>query len=87
MATVDTIELSFKFNHIPVTSSNILSVAWDQHVLEVKFINGTVYRYFDIPEQVYLDLIDPDLKVSKKTYLKKRVIDARKPYKLTKNVP
>lgn len=87
MASVETLDFKFKFSHIPVQSTNIMSAAWDKEVLEVRFRNGAIYRYFDVPEQVYRDLIDPDLKISKRSYLQKRVIDAKKFYKLVKNVP
>lgn len=73
-----TVEITFDFQHVPVTSSNILSAAWDSQVLEVRFRSGPVYRYFNVPEQVYLDLINPAIKISKGTYLKKSV--EGKPY-------
>jgi len=43
----------------PVTSSNIMSVGYDVRTLtlEVEFNNGTVYQYFDVPETVYLELM------------------------------
>lgn len=36
--------------HKPVASSNVASVGYDQpsQCLEVKFINGSVYRYFAV---------------------------------------
>jgi len=73
MATVDTLQVSFEFQHFPITSTNISSAAWSNDVLEVKFRSGYTYRYFGVPEQTYLDLIDPTLKVSKGMYLKKSV--------------
>ncbi len=77
MATVETLEIKLDFRHIPVSSRNILSVAWDSHILEVKFRTGYTYRYFNVSEQIYRDLIDPDLKISKGIYLKKAMRDKR----------
>ncbi len=47
-----------------VTSSAINSVGYDsdEEMLEVEFSNGRVYRYFDVPEYVYDDLMDADSK-------------------------
>lgn len=44
----------------PVESSNIQSVGYDidTKVLEVKFKRGGVYRYLQVPEIVYLGLMD-----------------------------
>lgn len=44
----------------PVQSSNLASVGYDQasSTLEVEFLNGSVYQYFDVPESVYLGLIN-----------------------------
>lgn len=39
----------------PVSSSNIHSIGYDPHseTLEVAFINGTVYQYFNVPQQLF----------------------------------
>lgn len=39
----------------PVTSSNISSIGYDENssTLEVEFLSGTVYQYFDVPLTVY----------------------------------
>jgi len=44
---------------IPVSSSNLASVGYDpeQWVLEVEFLGGSVYLYFNVPEQVYQSLM------------------------------
>lgn len=41
--------------HQPVSSSNIASIGYDQatQILEVEFLNGTVYQYFNVPLPVY----------------------------------
>lgn len=45
-----------------VTSSNIASIGYDSFsmILEVEFLNGTIYQYFDIPETIYEDLMAAD---------------------------
>ena len=43
----------------PVTSSNIASIGYDEstQTLEIEFLNGTVYQYFDVPSRVYDDFM------------------------------
>ena len=38
-------------NRVPVSSSNLASVGYDLETLtlEVEFLNGGVYQYFDVP--------------------------------------
>lgn len=42
-----------------VTSSNISEVGYDEtsRILEVLFSNGSVYQYFDVPPQIYTELM------------------------------
>ncbi|HFH4172261.1 TPA: KTSC domain-containing protein [Pseudomonas aeruginosa] len=44
---------------VSVSSSNIASVGHDQssQTLEVEFLNGSIYEYYDVPEHVYQELI------------------------------
>jgi hypothetical protein len=54
-------------SHIPrqrVESSVILEVGYSQrrHWLEIKFANGAIYRYVDVPPSVYRDLISAESK-------------------------
>lgn len=44
---------------VSVSSSNIASVGHDESskILEVEFLNGSVYEYYDVPEHVYQELI------------------------------
>lgn len=46
-------------NRIPVSSSNIVSIGYDNDsmILEVEFKNS-VYRYFNIPEYIYTGLMN-----------------------------
>ncbi|MFJ5446993.1 KTSC domain-containing protein [Methylobacillus methanolivorans] len=43
----------------PVASSNIGSIGYDPEssTLEIEFLNGSIYQYFDVNENVYTDLI------------------------------
>lgn len=42
-------------NRQSVSSSNIASIGYDQasQTLEIEFLNGSIYQYFDIPQHVY----------------------------------
>lgn len=44
----------------PVTSSNLLSIGYDAetNTLEVEFKGGTIYQYFDVPEDEYESLMN-----------------------------
>jgi hypothetical protein len=44
---------------VSVSSSNIASVGHDEssQTLEVEFLNGSIYEYYDVPEYVYQELI------------------------------
>ncbi|MGQ8707171.1 KTSC domain-containing protein [Serratia sp. TSA_198.1] len=45
-----------------VMSSNIRSIGYDANdsTLEIEFNNGSVYQYFDIPQNIHSDLINSD---------------------------
>ncbi len=53
---------------IPVQSSNIASIGYDLETstLEIEFLNGSVYQYYNVPESVYDGLINS---ASKGSYL------------------
>ena len=42
-----------------ITSSNIAEVGYDENsrVLEVQFTGGIVYQYFDVPPQIYAEMM------------------------------
>ncbi len=42
-----------------VSSTNISSIGYDEESfsLEIEFNNGSVYQYFDVPPEVYRDLM------------------------------
>jgi len=44
-------------NRLYVTSTNVASVGYENNVLEVEFLNGSVYQYFDVPEEIFQHLI------------------------------
>jgi hypothetical protein len=43
----------------PVKSTNLASVGYDaaRSVLEIEFRNGHVYEYYDVPQDVYTDVL------------------------------
>lgn len=45
-----------------VSSSNIASIGYDEssETLEIEFLNGGLYQYFDVPQRVYEELIAAD---------------------------
>ena len=49
---------------VPVESSNLKSVGFDAKTktLEVEFIHGGVYSYFDVPEEVFAGLMKAESK-------------------------
>ena len=54
-------------SHIPretVQSSAIAKVGYSKrrHILEIEFVNGAIYRYFDIPLSVHRDLMSAESK-------------------------
>jgi len=48
----------------PVQSRAIAKVGYSKrrHILEIEFVNGAVYRYFDIPVSVHHDLMSAESK-------------------------
>ena len=43
-----------------VKSSNLKSIGYDQssNILEIEFLSGGVYQYFNVPSQIYLGLMN-----------------------------
>lgn len=43
-----------------VSSSNIASIGYDpmRMILEVEFLNGSIYQYYDVPEDLYIGLME-----------------------------
>ena len=48
----------------PIQSTAIAKVGYSKrrHILEVEFVNGAVYRYFDVPVSVYHELMSAESK-------------------------
>ncbi len=54
-------------SHIPrqrLASTALASLGYSkrQHILEIEFVNGAIYRYFDVPPAVHRDLMSADSK-------------------------
>ena len=45
-----------------VVSSNLASIGYDagNEILEVEFMHGGIYQYFDVPENIYKELMNAD---------------------------
>jgi len=45
--------------HTPISSSTIRSAGYDHQtmIMEVAFVNETIYQYFDVPEYVFQGLL------------------------------
>lgn len=43
---------------IPVSSSNVNSVGYENSTLYVSFHNGGTYAYYNVPETIYHGLLD-----------------------------
>jgi KTSC domain len=49
-------------HRVPIESSSIDSIGYEKNVLEVRFRNGGLYQYFDVPEQMLALLMQADSK-------------------------
>jgi len=49
---------------VPVKSSVIAEIGYADEVMEVRFNNGGLYRYFKVPPEVCLNLLKADSKGS-----------------------
>ena len=49
-------------HRVPVESSSIESVGFEKNVLEVRFRNGGLYQYLDVPETVLASLMRAESK-------------------------
>jgi hypothetical protein len=65
---------------MPVSSSNLASVGYDEtsQTLEIEFLHGGVYQYFDVPSSVHEELMDAS---SHGTYFDRHIKKARYSYK------
>jgi len=46
-------------DRVQVSSSNIASIGYEEssETLEIEFLNGSVYQYFDVPNNVHNELM------------------------------
>jgi len=51
-------------NREPVQSSNIAEIGYDEasETLEIQFLNGSVYQYFDVPVTIFEGIMNPGSK-------------------------
>ena len=42
---------------LPVASSNIDSVGYENRILHIRFRSGDLYEYYGVPQSVYLGLL------------------------------
>ncbi len=42
---------------IPVKSSNLKAVGYESEIMEVEFLNGSVYEYSEVSQEKYDDLM------------------------------
>jgi hypothetical protein len=56
--------ITSRIPHHPVQSTAIAKVGYSKrrHILEIEFVNGAVYRYFDVPVNIYRDLMSAESK-------------------------
>lgn len=42
-----------------VSSTNVAAIGYDSgsQTLEIEFLNGSIYQYFDVPQQIYDELM------------------------------
>jgi len=48
----------------PVTSSNVASIGYDEgsETLEVEFVDGSIYQYYGVPQNLYEQMIQASSK-------------------------
>ena len=61
-----------------VESSNIARIGWEDDILEIEFLSGSTYEYFNVPEDVYEELMNADSKGSYLAHNIKGVYSYRK---------
>lgn len=59
MSNSSRLEKRLLMNRQPVSSTNIKSVGYElkANLLEIEFLDGSVYRYSNVPEEVYKGLM------------------------------
>ena len=51
-------------DRVPVVSTDLAEIGYDSSsmTLEVLFLKGGLYQYFDVPESIFLELLQADSK-------------------------
>lgn len=49
-------------NLIPVESSNIKAIGYEDDMVDIQFHNGGTYRYYNVPAEVYVKLYNSESK-------------------------
>jgi KTSC domain-containing protein len=49
-------------HRVPVESSVLDSIGYEKNVLEIRFCNGGLYQYLDVPESVLAELMRAESK-------------------------
>ena len=72
---------SATMTHVAVDSSMLAAVGYDHasQELEAVFVDGAVWRYCDVPEKVYQELLATD---SKGGYMRDFIIDIYSDYRV-----
>jgi KTSC domain-containing protein len=61
-ATPDHITLGISRQSVQSTAIAKIGYSKRRHILEIEFVNGAVYRYFDVPLSVYRELMSAESK-------------------------
>jgi hypothetical protein len=63
LASPDALPLS-RIKRQPVASSNVASIGYSRslHALEIEFTRGAIYRFYEVPREVYRELLTADSK-------------------------
>ena len=66
-----------------VSSSNIASIGYDpmQMILEVEFLNGSIYQYYDVPEALYEGIMSASRTGSTSTSTSRKGVTGLKGFK------
>lgn len=49
-------------NLIPVESSNIKAIGYEDDMVDIQFLNGGTYRYYNVSADVYVKLFNSESK-------------------------
>lgn len=57
--SIESTTQEIKMDRAPVSSSKLTSIGYNpqERILEIEFLNGSVYQYFDVPSNIYSGLM------------------------------